>query len=356
MDYLLRISKKLKINLSILITVICFVNINGGNTMSLREKILKIVTLNDNEYFELAQETIDEIDDKLIELDRFDTIFITGPKKIDITKKDRLPVLKTIQHDGIRNWKVSEDRNLLAIAYDKATGVFYAYPARRDRKTRDYSVDDHPEEIPETISKTAYLTGCRIYYLNKALDIPWKPADYSVTFICYDWISNTINVKLTEGKNEQFGSMALPDMTLPSVDAIISTDEDPSPVMKFQLPKEGGVLPKDISVQGKFKLPLTEYNILDRKNKSDVDAVIPVYFMMVYKNLDQRSPWVFRWNILIKENGKVNKGDVAEGIFKFKLSELFGKFGNDPIETREYCCYMIANGICFGFEKILIVK
>lgn len=349
---------KIKQYLSILI-VVSVVNINGGNIMSLREKVLEIVTLNDDEYFEIEQEDIFKLDDKLTDLDRFDTIVITAPGNIDISKRNHFPVLYTSQDDALREWTVPENRNLITVIYNKTSDILKAGTPRKDKKRRPkgyWASLDHPEEMPETVSRTAYSTGCQMYYLNKSLNIPMKPSDYSITFICYDWISNTINVKLIDGKNELPNGIPLPDPKLPFVESIISPTKQSSSVFEFKLPKEGGILPKDISVKGKFKLTITEYNILKQKNNTDIDAVIPVYFMMVYKNLDQRSPLVFRWNILIKEDGEINNGDNVEGIFKFKLNELFGSFGDDPLKPREYLCYMIVNGTVFGYEKLLIVK
>lgn len=320
--------------------------------MSLSQEVLETIDLAPGAYFDFSEQTAELLEQKLIALERFDSIYIAAPDTIDITAHSTLPVLKAIQYGDVRAWEVDELRNLIAVAYNHTTGELYAGPARRDTKQRDYSSRDHPEELPQDIDTEGYGTECRVYDLKSALTVPWEPSGYSVTMLCYDWVSNQVEVRL-RGEEPAKGAMRVPAARERVVDAVVRGGESAlAPEVSFTVPPETKRDLENFTIQGTFRLPVLETNVVSAELGSMV--VIPIDVMLVKKNLDQSSPIVCRLWCKTETGDTVETNPYAEGIIKTNIRDLSSTLATHGLEAREYCCYMVVQGTCFGPRKVLV--
>lgn len=331
-------------------------NAIGGNTMADVQNILDIVKISNEEYFTLANETIYSFEDKLMAGERFDTLLLKAPTRIDISKHSSFPVLAITQTDGERKWYVQESRNLLAIAYNESTGRIIAKTAHKDKKRRIFPPKDQKVgPLPESVSASAYTTGCRPFDIKFSLDIPWQPSEYRITLICFDWVSNTVDVVLHDGDTKPVTNLTLPQPSDKIVDAILSPAKDASKGnVTFSVPEKCDANPENFTLQGKFSIPVTAHNIVEFKKKKSV--VIPAWVMLAEKNIDQGSAVLAKWFITADLPEKNPGRTVAEGIFKLSLSELLPSLADEPLAPNDYCCYVVINGHVFGPEKFSIAE
>ena len=324
--------------------------------MTNNETVLQTVNVSEEEYFNISEERKDEIDSALVSIDRFDTLLLKAPTSIDISKRHIFPLLKIIQNDGVREWYVEEFRNLIVVAYRISTGQVIAKTARKDKKQRIYPPKNiHRGRVPETMSTTSYSTGTEIINIKHSLDIPWQPSEYRITLICFDWVSNTVDVVLHDGDTQPVTNLTLPQQSDKIVGAILSGTKDAGKgIVTFSVPEKCDANPKNFALQGKFSIPVTAHNIAEFKKKKSV--VIPAWVMLVEKNIDQGSAVLAKWFITADLPEKNTEGTVAEGIFKFSLSELLPALTDASLAPNDYCCYVVINGHVFGPEKSNIAE
>lgn len=316
--------------------------------------VLQRVDITNEEFFSITKEKLAHFEDILFELERFDTILVKSPGHIDITKQCTFPVLYISQSDDIREWHVQEYRNLIVTAYNVSNGKLIAKTTRRDEKRRIYPPkDERRGPPPKDISTTSYGTGCEMINIRHSLDMSWQPSVYRITLICFDWVSNTVDVVLHDGDTRPLTNIILPQQSDRTVDAILSGAKNAGRGdVTFTVPQECDANPENIAVQGKFAIPVTAHNVVEFKDRKSV--VIPAWVMLVEKNIDQGSALLGKWFITADLLEKNTKQAVAEGIFKFSFSELLPALADKPLASNDYCCYLVVNGYVFGPEKCSI--
>ncbi|HEX2958147.1 MAG TPA: hypothetical protein VHO70_15040 [Chitinispirillaceae bacterium] len=317
--------------------------------------ILNSIHITEDDYFSLSQEMQDEIDYSLLQSERFDALLIKAPVKIDITKRKTFPILKIIQNDGIREWQIEESRNLIVSAYNVQTGHLIAKTARKDIKRMVYppkTIDKGP--IPENMSKTSYSTGTELIDIKPSIGIPWIPSQYRVTLICFDWVSNSVDVDLYEENNQTKMRYNISQLNNTKVNAILSLKKDSGKgEVTFSIPEKCTANPEKFTIQGKFIVPVNDCNISEIDKKS---VVIPAWIMIVEKNIDQGSAILAKWFITADLQEKISEQVLAEGTFKFTLPELLPEITQKPLTPNNYCCYIVVNGNVFGPEKCNITN
>lgn len=339
------------------VLTIIILNLFGEKTMADLKEVLSSIKLNNEEYFSLNQEKIDSLDEQLADLNRFDAILLKAPDVIDLNKFASFPVLQIMQNDDKREWMVPELRNMLAVVYNKTTGELITGPARKDKKKINYSAYDHDDKLPDNLSTTGYSTGCQIFDLKFSLGIPWVQSHYLVSLVNFDWVSNKVDVFLKKPGDNSVDKPTFQSLPKnePVIDAISNTGKDQiEPSVTFSIPAKCSSNPEQFQIQGKFQLPMHANEIFTLEDKQS--AMIPVYALIVEKNMDQRSPIIARWYIKTDLPKDPDVVSIAEGIFKFKLSDLVPETRKYPLKPKEYCCYIVAQGTCFGPQKITIVK
>lgn len=328
----------------------------GGFSMTFNNDILNSISVSNDEYFSLTEDKLGKYEDSLFELKRFDTILIKAPSYIDITKREILPVLYISQSDDIREWHVQEYRNLIVVAYNISNDNLIAKTARKDEKKIKYPPKDERNGPPsDTISTASYGTGCEIINIKKPLNIPWQPSQYRITLICFDWVSNTVDVVLQEGNSHPIKGLIRPQSNDITIGAILSSKKDfEKGDVIFTIPERCTTNPEDFTIQGKFIVPVNDYTISEFDKKKAV--VIPVWFMIVEKNIDQGSAILAKWFITAEISDKNSEQMVAEGTFSFTLPELLPVITQTPLVPNDYCCYIVINGNVFGPEKCSITE
>jgi len=314
------------------------------------KSILNSIHITEEDYFSLSQEMQDEIDYSLLKSERFNALLIKAPTNIDIIKRKTFPILKIIQNDGIREWQIEESRNLIVAAFNVQTGHLIAKTARKDLKRIVYppkTIDKGP--IPENMSKTSYSTGTELIDIKLSTGISWVPSHYRITLICFDWVSNSVDVALYEGSNRVEMSSFIPQPNDTKVSAILSLKKDSgNGEVTFSIPEKCTTNPDKFTIQGKFMVPVNDYNITEFDKKS---VVIPAWFMIVEKNIDQGSAILAKWFITADHSDKNSEQMVAEGTFTFTLPEILPETTKTPLNPNDYCCYVVINGNVFGPEK-----
>ncbi|MBD3422446.1 MAG: hypothetical protein GF398_20215 [Chitinivibrionales bacterium] len=314
-------------------------------------KVLQAVSITDEKFFTVSEEQLEKYEDALFDLERFDTILIKAPARVDIAQKSSFPILYISQSDDYREWHVQEYRNLLVSAYNTSTGKLIARTARKDEKQTIYPPkDERSGPPPDDISTTSYGTGCEIINIKNSLDIPWQPSRYRITLICFDWVSNTADVTLHDGSAQPETNLILPGETDMTIDAILSPSQGAERgEITFSVPEKLDTNPKKFTVQGKFSIPVTSGNIVEINNAKSI--LIPAWLMVVGKNIDQGSATLAKWYITADMPEKLNTATIAEGIFKFSMSEILPIVSEAPFAPNDYCCYVVINGHLSGPQK-----
>ena len=318
--------------------------------------ILDAVKLTDIEYFTLSEEKEDSLIYQLLDFERFDSLLLNAPLHIDISKEDAFPLMKIIQNDDFREWQVQESRNLVVVAYNLLTGKVIAKTARKDEKKRIYPPKNERDgPFPEDISITGYNTGCEIINIKHSLNIPWHPSKYRITILCFDWVSNTVDVVLHDKDKQPKINLVLPQSNDRKVDALLSATKNAGKGdVTFSVPEKCNADPQNFFIQGNFTIPVTAHNVTELDKKKSV--IIPVWLMIVEKNIDQGSAILAKWFITAHPTENTTEQATAEGIFKFSLPELLPGITEDPLAPNDYCCYVVINGHVFGPEKCRITN
>lgn len=111
---------------------------------------------------------------------------------------------------------------------------------------------------------------------------------------------------------------------------------------------------KEFTIQGNFTIAVTGYNITEFENRKHV--VIPAWLMIVEKNIDQGSAILAKWFITADLLNQKAAQAAARGSFNFSLPELLPIMNIDPLDSNDYCCYLVINGHIFGPEKCVITN
>lgn len=332
------------------IVILLLTNCRGETEMQSIETINRIISFDDSHYFKLTDKDVEELSwEKVSEYD-FDGITIAAPGMIDISEHDIFPVLQASGYDGGRNALLKEGRNIIALVYGKA-GMLFIGPPKYESKMIDYTrLDTNPSEIPPEINNTRF-SGCKKFDLRKSLDISWEPASYRVTFVYYDWLSNTISTELYRD-NAKPENKPLP---IPAAfDAEVAVKplvKDAPNTMRFSIPERVHIGDKKIPLTISINLPVIAEC---KKMEKTMIAWRSLSFLLVRKNQDQRP--VLRYDINIA--GSIERKtepllSVLEGTFEIDLMSVVPSFFSDEIE---YCCYLVSYEMIAGPEIIEVVK
>lgn len=334
------------------IVIVLLTNCRGETEMQSIETINRIISFDDNRYFKLTDKDIEELSwEKVSEYD-FDGITIAAPRKIDISKHDIFQVLQASGYDGGRNALLKEGRNVIALVYGKA-GTLFVGPPKYEPKMIDYTrLDTNPSEIPPEIKNTRF-SGCKKFDLRKSLGIPWEPGSYRVTFIYYDWPSNTISMELhrdnVKPENKPLPIPAAFDAEV----AVKPLVKDAPNTLRFSIPERVSIGDKKLPLTILINLPVAAECIKMEKEKTMI-AWKSLSFLLVRKNQDQRP--VLRYDINIA--GSMERIaepllSALEGTVEVDLMSVVPSFFTDEIE---YCCYLVSYEMIAGPEIIRIVK
>jgi hypothetical protein len=332
------------------------------------EVFSKVLNLSPEEYFSIDEQKRMDIGLNKLSEYTFNGMIINAPHDLNIQKNSELPIIIAVSYDALRGWEVDFDRSLIIVATNIMTGEVFIGSGIKTKKRINYKLlnDRGPKPIGDALLVRA--CGCDIYYLRDLLDLPWKPATYAITCLCWDWVSNTVNVSLfgdTESKhpedvlkiisppvNEKNGQ-SLEKIRFPIYSKINKTPELKTAKLAFELPDEVSLKAKEYPLYGAFKLPVNKNQILPENGKKDalpVVACVQCMFILLKKNQDQSLPWHSVWNLPVYSPKKVVPGDIVEGYFAI---DIINNSGPLP-EPNTYCAYLVMGDQIVGPRKVIV--
>jgi len=346
--------KQLDFNLKVISKLFILLLLAGKVIMADFQKVLSITKLKDTEYFTLTDAQASKLENKLIELGRFDTLLLNAPTSIDVSNYNTFPIMEISQYDQARTWHVHPGRNLVVFAHNLSTRRLIVKTAKeKDFELRSYPPkDQYSGPVPEDLDETTFITGVKIIDIKQSLDMPWEPAEYQITLVCFDWVSNTAKVILHNNGKQPIHNFNLPQPTDLKVDALLSKSDIEKPEITFSIPEKSDFETKNLSIQGKFKIPVTASDVLEiGKGKA---VYIPIWFVMLERNIDYGSGLTSKFYV----NSEILNQDpeklVAEGIFKFSLRDIKPNLEKISTYPNKFACYMVINGDVFGPKVIQI--
>ncbi|HLV32378.1 MAG TPA: hypothetical protein VKY57_12480 [Chitinispirillaceae bacterium] len=321
----------------ILITFSCF----GESKMVAIDKIKEIISLKDNEYFQLSDGDVEDLSWSQVSEYDFEGIRISAPCKVDINKQNSLPVLQAIGYNGSRNSLLKESRNVIAVMYGR-NGILVGPPSIKT-KMIDYSKHDAIQTDNTIKSENVSFSGCKKFDLKKSLNVPWKPDIYHITFIYYDWISNTIKTELFNEKTDINDKNKNRPPKSDAEAVIKELMDNNKPKLQFTMPEKVSIRDKEIPC----KISITEPVSADCMS-TDSDITIfwkNLSLLFLRKNQDQKS--VLRYDITITGTSELKYG-TQKLIFDDEIViDLMKVVPSYFTKSEVYCCYLVS------FEKVV---
>jgi hypothetical protein len=169
---------------------------DGEKRMATSEEIAaKVLGLPEERYYTYDLALDLELTERLDGHD-FEGLAIAGPKKVDLAKRDVVPILMASVESGLRQWEIAAEKNHVLVAVNLRTGRVHAGPAYPlPHGKRPGPVEDEPK--PEGLMAEATITGTASFDLRRIAGLPDGGASYAVTLISFDRKSNTIRVDVT---------------------------------------------------------------------------------------------------------------------------------------------------------------
>ncbi|MCX7727328.1 MAG: hypothetical protein N2053_10835, partial [Chitinispirillaceae bacterium] len=162
----------------------------------------------------------------------------------------------------IRIANVNKDKNILAIAQGRNNNtLFIGTPLYRSKIPIEFNEKDNVETVPSNFDN-GKIVGCKRYDLRKSLNIPWESEVYRITFIYYDWISNTIETVLTdnnEGKIEKKKVLTAPSRIDGEIE-VKEGDKGNNDIIKFSLPEKVRKGVKNLKMRCFIDIECSNYN------------------------------------------------------------------------------------------------
>ncbi len=312
--------------------------------MSNLEKIKQIITFENERYFSLTEEDIINLSLEKIVGIHFDGIVISGPQFVNIQQANSLPIICAIGSNMARSSIVKSDKNILAILCGR-DGKIYINPPRRQYKaviSQEKTIGE--ADLPPNFYEDR-ISGCKKYDLHKSLDIPWKPSTYRVTFIYYDWPSNTIETKLTDGEEKiiRLASLPVPSRIDAWVPAVPRSGDDGRAHIEFSLPKKIPVSAKKVVLNGTIEMAIDP--LCQAKTSNNIITVWKLLHLLLIQK-DQGYQPVLQVGLTIGGKVQISEsiGSLAlAGTFEIDLAKINSDYFSDK---AEYCCYLVC------YEKI----
>lgn len=305
------------------------------------ETVKKAISLNNPDYFRITKSELIALNSETIVPTRFTGIALAAPDRINLHDDPGFPMLVAIGFDAHRN--ISIENNLLTLAITK-DGQIYIAPTVHQKKpvkprgAGNFTPPPHDPDID------IYSSTLKKYDLRPSLEIPWKPATYRITCLYYDWISNTIETRLTDSKIETGAHEPLSPP--PRIDAVVNVTPHTgktATVLSFSLPESIPVDADRIMLKGAVGIE-TNPRCRAKTAENSLTAWKPLSLLLIEKDQGQRP--VLQIDLTIAGTMTDNQSEEPlrlDGEFTIDLAQINGDYFSDE---AEFCCYLIA------YEKI----
>ena len=122
---------------------------------------------------------------------------IGAPAEVKVDEHDDAPLLLAKRVTGMRRWTISADANDWALATDLATGTTKWTRLKVSHKRTRPPTPSKSGPAPDAIgARSVSVSMVRHLVLRSALNEEWIPGRYALAVVEYDWISNTVVVKV----------------------------------------------------------------------------------------------------------------------------------------------------------------
>ncbi len=200
------------------------------------QEALALITLPDAEYFAFSQDRLTALEEQLSELE-FEGIKLAGPKTVDISRQETLPLHYLRQSTELRGWEVEFRLNSLLLALDRDTGrLRWIHAFARPKQRISTKVEGSREgPRPEGLDAESVFSGVFWLDARKLLGLDWKPGRYLFWVLNHDWATNPVAVELVDGETraEEPGPAARA-LARPFREAWRAAREDPERLPRYE--------------------------------------------------------------------------------------------------------------------------
>jgi hypothetical protein len=358
----------------LLILIIFFLNINlfccigsenkGGNNMKNSDeikKILKLIEIDDKQYFIYLNENPDDNFSNALIDNNFRGFFINAPKIIDLKINNSFPLLLWRQTTDLREWEVSFKLNSTIIVVDLNTNdIFYEHLFKPVKKIgAGYFTKSRTGEKPEADTTAEdYFSGPYFF------DLDWllfrnnlHPSTYALTFINHDYVTNTVITSVIAGSKQNDNSMSYPIDDAVNLAKEIEKNKEGKSYIDYEKHSESPVLKESgikIQLEQKNKENFIFGTILTKLSDSSIvnvkdnkfqyklpDAVLKGGLLIC--ELDNPNRLFYKVEIPVFNN-KLKSGDNIDAYFSLDLTELLG----ENIPKNNFLVYFIFNSYIDG--------
>jgi hypothetical protein len=350
-----------------LITILCFI---GGcqpkkdNTMKNKEFYIaeKYLKLKDELYYTADQNTLANTKWDILRIKDFEGIAINGPLVIEPEQKDPIPVIAALRHSSLRSYISKFEKNSTLVISDIDCGSVKCIKAflPEEKMRPEVNVD-----LNDSSLKTSYSAKITIFDLKELTDIEWEKGNYGIGLISYDFLSNSIEMKVTNVPEREIDRISRiwpmpnplsgemehkkPKKAFPSYENFKNTVSPKKPGINFVIePTDSNatapVLYGSFLVKAKPNYLKQEVKHITLSNCSrSVCAIVPVTFIIIRNN---QSVPVHQsdWFIPIYGSNKVSAGELLQGNFAISINHEL----KSTLLPDRYMGYMVLDGKVYG--------
>jgi hypothetical protein len=190
-----------------------------GNMATFQDKVVELITLQDEEFFDLDEAGVSELRKKLSEMNTDampnlppdvpwptelpPVLAIAAPRLIRIDKQKERPVLIATRTTGLRDWQVDWRQNGRAILVDLNNGAMKSARLYGTHKRRSTPLPSMSGPEPDDINAATVSTDVNKHTtMLDFLGIEWRPGRFALVVVNYDWVSNAVEVVLEQEEAE----------------------------------------------------------------------------------------------------------------------------------------------------------
>ncbi len=289
----------------------------------------------------------------------FQGIAIAVPEQIKTDEQQELPVILVSQQTVLRGWEVSKQNNLQLAITDLNNGRVSIRRILEDRKYMEQSDSMTIVRPPKPTGNAATGIETKVQKVNALphFELPWQSGRLSITAICFDQISNTVQVDLFGQQSIQLETMSVSPRPAETRSALPSFLP---PEQSLLIPQEGLVFTVDTSlitnkqlvIHGGFSKTLTqnEYlptseSFIDNETRQHALAVVPVTIAVL--GLDWRVPKLQTLGVPVYASSFPPNRALARGYFSVDMAT-----NESPLTSGSLVIYAFMQGHIYGPVKI----
>ncbi|MBN1602185.1 MAG: hypothetical protein JW915_11290 [Chitinispirillaceae bacterium] len=306
-----------------------------------------LVPSDQNVYFNFGENSQRTIQKKLVMTLDAEGIALAAPVTLDLSLNNIIPILWLQLSSALRNWQVEEKRNSFLIISDLCNDIYfirYAYagrPKRFDFKSIPLSLMGNQPSSPQGFTSSAERLDCKTIMGNPSL----KSTTLAITMTQYDWVSNTIQIKLIDSTGRAPEIPTISESVSRNIyntyKAAAQNMKDSaifSPSLKPLLVAQNGItaiVPQKVKkveyrwmMHGIIRIPVAPGSLV-ATSETLRDSAIPsaiVTAMVIINKLDNKEPsWI---TIKLPVLTPCKAGDLADASFSVDLKRFNGQYSD----------------------------